>query len=182
VILELQGITSAPPALLARRALRLVILLLFPPIFAISSTIMVSSLPRFSRRQVCATRLQLIGTVVMQCVPCTRLLCPSCLNHFILIVRMLLTTMPLSLSLILTLTLVRLAVCLLLYFLWEAYRDCFHVFLSLCVFLFLFSSGFARGARHSQPLFATRPCVFCNQLAYGRLVIRRAVKLATLGS
>jgi hypothetical protein len=36
--------------------------------------------------------------------------------------------------------------CLLLSFLWEAYRDCFHVFLSLCVFFFvLFSSGFARG-------------------------------------
>ncbi len=127
-----------------RRLLRLVILLLFLPISAISSMIMVSSLPRFSRRPVCATRLQLIGTTAMQCVPCTRPLCPSCLNHFILIVRLLLTTMLLSLSLILTLTLVRLAVCLLLYFLWEVYRDCFHVFLSLCVF-FLFSSGFARG-------------------------------------
>jgi hypothetical protein len=41
--------------------------------------------------------------------------------------------MLLLLSLILTLTLVRLAFCLLLSFLWEAYRDCFHVFLSLCV-------------------------------------------------
>jgi hypothetical protein len=38
-------------------------------------------------------------------------------------------------------------------------------------------------ARPSQPLFATRTCVFfCNQLGYGRLVIRRAVTLATLGS
>jgi hypothetical protein len=36
-------------------------------------------------------------------------------------------------------------------------------------------------ARPSQPLFATRTCVFCNQLGYGRLVIRRAVKSATLG-
>jgi hypothetical protein len=151
-------------------------------IFAISSTIMVSSLPKFSRRPVCATRLQLIGTAAMQCVPCTRPLCPSCLNHFILIVRLLLTTMLLSLSLILTLTLVRLAVCLLLYFLWEAYRDCFHVFLSLCVFFFVFLRLRTWRARHSQPLFATRTCVFCNQLAYGRLVIRRAVKLATLGS
>ena len=163
------------------------ILSLFLPIFAISSTIMVSSLPRFSRRPVCATRLQLIGTAAMQCVPCTRPLCPSCLNHFILIVRLLLTTMLLSLSLILTLTLVRLAVCLLLYFLWEAYRDCFHVFLSLCVFFFFVFVVFPRlrtwRARHSQPLFATRTCVFfCNQLAYGRLVIRRAVELQTLGS
>ncbi len=123
----------------------MVILSLFLPIFAISSTIMVSSPQRFSRRPACATRLQLIGKAVMQCEHCTRPLCPSCLNHFILIVSLLLTTMLLSLSLILTLTLVRLALCLLLYFLWEAYRDCFHVFLSLCVFFLLFSSGFARG-------------------------------------
>jgi hypothetical protein len=56
-------------------------------------------------------------------------------------------TMLLSLSMILTLMLVRFTLCLLLSFLWEAYRDCFHVFLSLCVFVFfvLFSSGFARG-------------------------------------
>jgi hypothetical protein len=55
-------------------------------------------------------------------------------------------TMLLSLSMILTLMLVRFTLCLLLSFLWEAYRDCFHVFLSLCVFFFvLFSSGFARG-------------------------------------
>jgi hypothetical protein len=127
----------------------------------------------------CATRIQLIGTSVMQCVPCTRPLCPSCLNHFILIVRLSLTTMPLTLSLIPTLTLVRLAFSLLLCFLWEAYRDCFHVFLSLCVFVFLRLRTWR--ARHSQPLFATRTCVFCNQLANGRLVIRRAVELATLG-
>jgi hypothetical protein len=94
-------------------------------------------------------------------------------------------TMLLSLLMILTLMLVRFTLCLLLSFLWEAYRDCFHVFLSLCVFVF-FVFVFLRlrtwRARHSQPLFATRTCVFCNQLAYGRLVIRRAVKLATLDS
>jgi hypothetical protein len=39
--------------------------------------------------------------------------------------------------------------------LWGAYRDCFHVFLSLC---FLFRVLTWR-ARHSQPLFATRTCV-----------------------
>jgi hypothetical protein len=44
------------------------------------------------------------------------------------------------LSLILTLTLVRSAS--FLFPLWGAYRDCFQVFLSLCVF---FSSGFPRG-------------------------------------
>ena len=34
------------------------------------------------------------------------------------------------------------------------------------------------GARHSQPLFATRLCfLFCNQLASARLVIRRAVEI-----
>jgi hypothetical protein len=49
---------------------------------------------------------------------------------------MLLTSSPLSL--ILTLTLVRPAS--FLFPLWGAYRDCFHVFLSLCVFL-----GFTRG-------------------------------------
>jgi hypothetical protein len=56
-------------------------------------------------------------------------------------------TMLLSLSMILTLMLVRFTLCLLISFLWAAYRDCFHVFLSLCVFVFLclFSSGFARG-------------------------------------
>jgi hypothetical protein len=78
----------------------------------------------------------------------------SCSKHFILIVRLplLLTSNPLSL--ILTLTLVRPEsfLCLLL----GAYRDCFHVFLSLCVFLRLHTWR----ARHSQPLFATRTCVF----------------------
>jgi hypothetical protein len=54
---------------------------------------------------------------------------------------MLLTSHPLSL--ILTLTLVRAEFSFLLCFLWEAYRDCFHVFsLSL---RFFSSSGFARG-------------------------------------
>jgi len=48
------------------------------------------------------------------------------------------------------------------------------IFLSLYVFL-----RFLR-ARHSQPLFATRICfLFCNQLAFERLVIRRAVEIAT---
>jgi hypothetical protein len=94
-------------------------------------------------------------------------------------------TMLLSLSMILTLMLVRFTLCLLLSFLWEAYRDCFHVFslpLRLCFFVFVFLRLRTWRARHSQPLFATRTCVFCNQLAYGRLVIRRAVKLATLDS
>ena len=120
----------------ARRALRPATLSLFRHIFATSSTIMVSSLPRFSRKPACATRFQLIGTAVMQYVHCTRPLCPSCFNHFVLIVRRLLTTMLLSLSLILTLTLVRLALCFLLSFMWEAYRDYFHVFLSLCILCF----------------------------------------------
>ena len=35
-------------------------------------------------------------------------------------------------------------------------------------------------ARHSQPLVATRICfLFCHQLAFERLVIRRAVEIAT---
>jgi hypothetical protein len=48
--------------------------------------------------------------------------------------------------------------------------------------LFAFFLGFTREGLVTQPLFATRTCVFCNQLAYGRLVIRRAVEMATLGS
>jgi len=52
----------------------------------------------------------------------------------------------------------------------------FMFFLSLCV-LFRFLTW---RARHSQPLFATRICfLFCNQLAFDRLVIRRAVEIAT---
>jgi hypothetical protein len=49
--------------------------------------------------------------------------------------------------------------------------------------LFLFSSGFARGGLVPHNL-SSLPglAFFCNQLGYGRLVIRRAVKLATLGS
>jgi hypothetical protein len=165
----------------------------------------------------------------MRYTHCTWPVSASCPKHFILIVRLPLTTMLLTsspLSLILTLTLVRPAS--FLFPLWGAYRDCFHVFLSLCVF----SSGFTRGgivthnpillfhtisARppkqprmvrtflkvHTRPrlayalrcrgygikyhlttssLFATRTCVFCNQLAYGIVVIRRAVEMATLGS
>ena len=48
-------------------------------------------------------------------------------------------------------------------------------------FLFAFSSGFSHGGLvTAQPLFATRTCVlFCNQLAFDRLVIRRAVEIAT---
>jgi len=46
------------------------------------------------------------------------------------------------------------------------------IFLSLYVFL----SFLTWRARHSQPLFATRLCfLFCTQLAFARLVIRRAV-------
>jgi hypothetical protein len=88
---------------------------------------------------------------------------------------MLLTISPLSL--ILTLTLVRPEsfLCLLL----GAYRDCFHVFLSLS-----FSSGFTLGGFVTDNLSSLPGLafLFCNQLAYGRLVIRRAVEMATLGS
>jgi hypothetical protein len=104
----------------------------------------------------------------------------SCPKHFTLIVRLPLPTLLLtsnSLSLILTLTLVRPEsfLCLLL----GAYRDCFHVFLSLCVFL-----GFTRGGlvTHNLSSLPGLAFFFCNQLAYGRLVIRRAVEMATLGS
>jgi len=50
-------------------------------------------------------------------------------------------------------------------------------------FLFLlFSPGFARGGLVTHNLFSLPGLAFfCNQLAYGRLVIRRAVRLATLG-
>jgi hypothetical protein len=88
---------------------------------------------------------------------------------------MLLTSSPLSL--ILTLTLVRPEFSL--YLLLGAYRDCFHVFLSLCGL----SSGFTLGGLVTLNL-SSLPglAFFCNQLAYGRLVIRRAVEMATLGS
>jgi hypothetical protein len=50
------------------------------------------------------------------------------------------------------------------------------IFVSLYVFLRFLTWR----ARHSQPLFATRICfVFCNQLAFERLVIRRAVEIQT---
>ena len=39
-----------------------------------------------------------------------------------------------------------------IYLLWETYRDCFHVFLSLYVFVRFLTWR----ARHSQPPFATR--------------------------
>jgi hypothetical protein len=105
----------------------------------------------------CVTRLKLIGTAVMRYTHCTWPLSASCPKHFILIVRLPLTTMLLTnspLSLILTLTLVRSESFLFPF--WGAYRDCFHVFLSLCVFLRLHTWR----VRHSQPLFATRTCVF----------------------
>jgi len=92
----------------------------------------------------------------------------------------LLTSHPLSLTL--TLTLVRPEFSFLLCFLWAAYRDCFHVFfLSLCVFFF--SSGFARGGLVTHNL-SSLPglAFFCNQLAYCRLVIRRAVEMVNLVS
>ena len=56
---------------------------------------------------------------------------------------MLLTSHPLSL--ILTLTLVRTEFSFLLCFLWEAYRDCFHVF-----FLSLFAFFFSPPASHVE--------------------------------
>ncbi len=83
-------------------------------------------------------------------------LCPSCLKHFILIVRLPLTTMLLTgspLSLILTLKLVSpefFFLCLL----WESYRDCFPVFslfLSLC---------FPPASHVEGSSLATRTCVF----------------------
>ena len=60
-----------------------------------------------------------------------------------------------------------------LYFLWEAYRDFFHAFLSLYIFV----RSLTWRARHSQPLFTTRICFLCNQRAFARLVIRRAVEM-----
>jgi hypothetical protein len=101
-------------------------------------------------------------------------------NHFILIVRLSLPTLLLtsnSLSLILTLTLVRPES--FLCFLLGAYRDCFHGFLSLCVFLCFTRGGLVTHNLSSLPGLAF---FFCNQLDYGRLVIRRAVEMATLGS
>jgi hypothetical protein len=73
-----------------------------------------------------------------------------------------------------------LAFCLLFYFLWKGTGTVF-MFFSPFAFSFCLRLRTWR-ARHSQPLFATRTCVFCNQLAYGRLVIRRAAEMATLGS
>ena len=60
-----------------------------------------------------------------------------------------------------------------------AFVDGFHVFLSLLRFCF----GFTRGG-HATHNLSSLPglAFFCNQLAYGRLVIRRAVEMATLGS
>ena len=47
------------------------------------------------------------------------------------------------------------------------------IFLSLYVFLRFLTWR----ARHSQPLFGTRICFLCNQRAFARLVIRRAVEM-----
>jgi hypothetical protein len=54
---------------------------------------------------------------------------------------------------------------------------------SLAICVFFFSSGFTRGGLVTHNL-SSLPglAFFCNQLAYGRLVIRRAVEMATLGS
>jgi hypothetical protein len=49
--------------------------------------------------------------------------------------------------------------------------------------LFAFSSGFTRGGFVTHNLSSQPGLAFCcNQLAYGRLVIRRALEMATLGS
>jgi hypothetical protein len=50
--------------------------------------------------------------------------------------------------------------------------------------LFAFSSGFTRSGLVTHNLSSLPGLAFfsCNQLAYGRLVIRRAVEMATLGS
>jgi hypothetical protein len=100
----------------------------------------------------CAQRLKLIGTTVMWYTHYTWPLSSSCPTHFILIVRLPLTLMLLTscpISLILTLMVVRpeFFLCLL----GEAYRDCFHVFLPLCIFLRLHTWR----SRHSQLLSAT---------------------------
>jgi hypothetical protein len=52
----------------------------------------------------------------------------------------------------------------------------FYDFLSLYVFLRFLTWR----ARDSQPLFATRICFLCNQRAFARLVIRRAVEMQNL--
>jgi hypothetical protein len=108
----------------------------------------------------------------MRCTPYTWPLSASCPQHFILIVRLPLTTLLLTsspLSLILTLTLVRPAS--FLFPLWGAYRDCFQVFLSLCVF---FPSGFTRGGLVTHNL-SSLPglAFFFNQLSDHRDTRRR---------
>ncbi len=51
-------------------------------------------------------------------------------------------------------------------------------------YLFAVSSGFTRGelVTHNLSSLPRLASFFCNQLAYGRLVIRRAVEMVTLGS
>jgi hypothetical protein len=96
-------------------------------------------------------------------------LCPSCLKHFILIVRLPLTTMILCiltsspLSLILTLTLVR-SEFVFLCLLWEAYRDCFPVSLSLS--LRFPPASHVEGSSLTTSLRYLDLRFFCNQLAY----------------
>ena len=50
--------------------------------------------------------------------------------------------------------------------------------------VFAVSSGFTRGGLvpHNLSSLPGLAFFFCNQLAYGRLVIRRAVEMATFGS
>ena len=74
-------------------------------------------------------------------------------------------------------------------FVWEAYRDCFLHFLSLHVFLYLRfltwranhleGSSLTTSLRY-QALLSCFLFFFCNQLAFARLVIRRAVETESL--
>jgi hypothetical protein len=70
---ELHGVTKAPTARLVRRSTKRApsLVMVCLPFFATFSTIMVSSLCRFSRRPACVTRLKLIGTAVMRYTHCT---------------------------------------------------------------------------------------------------------------
>jgi hypothetical protein len=94
-------------------------------------------------------RTETQGTAVMRYTHYTWSHCPSCLKHFILIVRLPLTTMLLTsspLSLILTLTLVRHEFFFFFVSCGKRTGIVFHVFLSLCGFLRLHTWR----ARHSQ--------------------------------
>jgi hypothetical protein len=74
-------------------------------------------------------------------------------------------------------------------FVWEAYRDCFLDFLSLYViFVFAVSTveGYSLGGLVTHNLSSLPGLafllsfLFCNQLAFARLVIRRAVEMESL--